>query len=128
MKLDLGTTQKTAVQEISQTLFEVEIQMHILHLQAVNNSYALHKALGDFYESLSGLNDDLVEKSYAKVGLPQYKSIEIKNNFQPAPYIKSKMEKIEEYKKSIKDGYIQQMVDNILEQFTHVIYKIEQLK
>jgi len=128
MKINLGPSTKTAIQEISQILFETEIQTHIIHLQAANKSYAEHKALGDFYESLGDLNDDLVEKSFAKIGMVQYKNIEIKNNLQPLPYIKSNMVKIEELRNSVKEGYIQQMVDNILETFAHTIYKLENLQ
>jgi len=124
------TTNTTyAVQVISQCLFEMEIQMHITHLQAVHKSFEIHNALGAFYESLGDLNDDLVEKSFAKAGLMlNYKNIPIVNNLEPLPYIKAEMSKIENEREKIKEGYIQQMVDNILETFAHVIYKLEKLQ
>lgn len=120
---------KEAVQNISQCLFEMEVQNHITHLQAVHKSFEIHNALGAFYEALGNLNDDLVEKSYPKTGiLSAYKSIPIKNLMEPLPYIKAEMAKIEIWRASIKEGYIQQMVDNILETFAHVIYKLENLQ
>lgn len=131
MKIDLGniSSTRTAVQNISQALFEVEIQIHIIHLQAYKKSFEIHSALSDFYESLGDLNDNLVEKSFPKTGLiDAYKSIPIKNNFDPLPYIQEKMSYIEEQRKSIKEGYIQQIVDNILEEFAHVIYKLINLQ
>ncbi len=131
MKIDLGSlsSTKTSVQNISQCLFEMEIQIHIIHLQAYKKSFETHNALGAFYESLGDLNDDLVEKSFPKTGLmDNYKSIPIRNNFDPFPYIQEKMSYIEEQRKGIKEGYIQQMVDNILETFAHVIYKLVNLQ
>lgn len=120
---------KSAVQNISQCLFEMEIQMHIIHLQAVYRSLETHLALGDFYSALGGLNDDLVEKSYPKTGIIDgYKDIKIKNNFNPLSMIKEEMAKIEKERERIKEGYIQQIVDNILETFGHVQYKLEQLQ
>ena len=123
------TGTKTAIQAISQCLFEMEIQTHIIHLQAIHKSFEIHNALGAFYDSLGGLNDDLVEKSYPKTGLLLgYTNIDIQNNIEPLSYIKAEMGKIEANRAQIKEGYIQQMVDNILEQFGHVIYKLENLQ
>ena len=127
--LKSGGSTREAVQNISQCLFEMEVQNHITHLQAVYKSFEIHNALGAFYESLGDLNDDLVEKSYAKTGiLSAYKAIPIKNLMEPLPYIKAEMAKIETWRASIKEGYIQQIVDNILETFAHVIYKLENLQ
>ena len=123
------TGTKQAIQAISQCLFEMEIQMHITHLQAVHKSFEIHNALGAFYEALGDLNDDLVEKSFPKTGiLNAYKNIEIMNSLEPLPYIKAEMASIEKNREGIKEGYIQQMVDNILETFGHVIYKLENLQ
>lgn len=122
-----GST-KAAVQAISQCLFEVEIQMHITHLQARDKSFPMHEALGAFYSSLADLNDDLVEKSYVKTGLMMnYTNMNIGNNIEPISYVKKEMAKIESMRTKVTEGYIQQMIDNILEQFAHVVYKLENL-
>jgi hypothetical protein len=126
-KVNSGT--KEAVQAISQCLFEMEIQMHITHLQAIHKKFVIHNALGDFYSALADLNDDLVEKSYCKTGiLDSYSNVTIVNNLEPLAYIKEEMETIQEHRASISEGYIQQIVDNILETFAHVIYKLENLQ
>lgn len=125
----ISSKTKDAVQSISQCLFEVEIQMHITHLQAIHKSFQIHNALGAFYESLGDLNDDLVEKSYCKTGIMCcYGNMTIANDLEPLPYIKKEMSKIESERSKISEGYIQQIVDNILEQFAHVIYKLENLQ
>lgn len=125
----VSTGTKEAVQAISQCLFEMEIQAHIIHLQQPNKSGWQHSALGEFYSALGDLNDDLVEKSYCKTGiLDNYANIEILNNMDPLEYIKEEMETIEQHRTKISEGYIQQMVDNILEVFAKVIFQLEQVK
>jgi len=123
-----NTTEKQAIQNISQCLFNAEIQMHITHLQAVHKSFEIHNALGAFYDALGDLNDELVEKSYAKVGImDKYKDMPMQNNLEPIPYIKAMMKEIETNRENITSGYIQQLTDNIIETVAHVIYKLENL-
>jgi len=121
--------EKQAVQAISQALFEAEVQLHITHLQAIKKSFEIHKALGDLYESLGDLNDELVEKSFPKTGLlVEYKPIPIQNNMDALPYVQGFLAKIERYRESLTSGYIQQMVDNIIEEISHTIYKLVNLQ
>lgn len=124
-----GSNTKSAVQNISQCLFEMEVQMHIIHLQAVYRSLETHLATGYLYEKLGDLNDSLVESSYAKTGLlDAYKDIKIKNNFNPLPLVREELAKIEKERDRIKEGYIQQIVDTIIETFANTVYKLEQLQ
>lgn len=120
---------KEAVQNISQCLFEQEVQGHILHLQAVYRSLETHLALEKYYSALGDLNDDLVEKAYPKTGIIDgYKTMPMKNNFNPLSMIKGEMAKIEKERERIKEGYLQQIVDNILELFAQTIFRLEQLQ
>lgn len=122
-------TEKSAVQNISQMLYNAEVQCHILHTEAVHKSFEIHNVLGAFYEALGDLNDDLIEKSYAKVGMiDKYVDIKIKNNIEPLPYVTGLFSAIEKQREAIKTGYIQQMVDNILETVAHCIYKLVNLQ
>lgn len=121
--------EKAAIQNISQLLYNAEVQCHIIHTEAVHKSFEIHNAIGSFYEALGGLNDDLVEKSFAKVGMiDKYTDIRIKNNIEPLPYVQALFAAIEKQRESIKTGYIQQMVDNILETIAHCIYKLVNLQ
>jgi len=129
MELNLKPSEKIAVQNISQYLFEAQVQMHIVHLQAFNKSLELHLSLKALYTSLGDLNDDLAEKSFPKTGLLlDYKSITIKNNFWPLPYITELLDKVEKQRESVKTPYIQQIVDNVIEAIAHSIYKITNLQ
>ena len=124
-----GSNTKSAVQNISQCLFEQEVQGHILHLQAVYRSLETHLAMEKYYSALGDLNDNLVEKAYPKTGIMDaYKDIPLKNNFNPLSMVKAEMVKIEKERERIKEGYLQQIVDNILEVFAQTIYRLEQLQ
>lgn len=127
--LDSVTTEKMAIQNISQLLFNAEIECHIVHLQAVHKSFEVHSALGELYSALGDLNDNLVEKSFAKVGiLDKYSDMKIKNNIEPLPYVQALFSAVEKQRESIKSGYIQQMVDNILETIAKTIYQLINLQ
>jgi hypothetical protein len=124
----LVNPQKDSIKEIVQLLIEAEVNLHILHLQSKNKSGWEHTALGDLYEALPDMLDDLVEKSYVKIGtITNYKSITIKEE-NPLSYVKSLMTSIETSRMGITTGYIQQMIDNILEKIAHTIYKLENVK
>lgn len=128
-RITTGNSEKQAIQNISQALFNAEIQLHITHLQAVHKSFEIHNALGAYYEQLGEFNDDLVEKSYCKVGmLDSYGNMPMVNNLEPLPYIKSLMATIERNRGFVSYGYIQQIIDNILDATAHVIYKLENLQ
>lgn len=122
-------TEKLAVQNISQLLFQAEVQLHILHLQAVRRQLEIHLAIGELYSALGDLNDDLVEKSYPKVGLlEKYSDIPIKNLVEPLPFVQGLMAAVEKQRGAIKTGYIQQLVDNCIEPIAHCIYKLINLQ
>lgn len=122
-------SEKVSIQALSQMLYNAEIQLHILHTQAVKKSFEIHSAIGGLYEALGDLNDALVEKSFVIVGcLDKYKDMKIGNNIDPLPYVQSLFGNIQEQRKYIKTGYIQQMVDNILETVAHCIYKLINLQ
>jgi DNA-binding ferritin-like protein len=126
MNLD---SRRTAVLNISQILFEAEIQTHIIHLLAKDKSYSQHQALGEFYESLGDMNDDLVEKYQGKYSpLNGYKSIPIKDYIEPIIYLTDVLKRIEASRKSLQEGYLEQLVDNIIEQIAKTLYKLKNLK
>lgn len=125
IKTKFGDSQKSAILNIAQLLFKSEVQGHITHLQAVGKSYATHVALGEFYTSLADLRDNLVEKYQGKYGiLKGYKSIDVKDDMEPISFVQGVLSDIETNRTSITDGYLQQLVDNIIEQYTETLYKL----
>lgn len=49
--------------------FEARTQAHLWHLSAIQNSYALHVALSEFYEGIVGLTDTFAEGYQGVYGL-----------------------------------------------------------
>lgn len=129
LSASLVNPQRDAVKEIAQMLFEAEIVLHVLHLQSKNKNGWEHTALGELYEAVPNLVDDIVEKSYAVVGtITQYKSISIQENISSLSYVKSLFTRLEIERNKITTGYIQQMVDNAIEQVAKCIYRLENVK
>ncbi len=61
------TVKSTVVAKFISTLFHSREQAHILHLQT--DSYAQHKALNKYYESIVDLADKYVETYQGKYGI-----------------------------------------------------------
>jgi hypothetical protein len=61
------SSKSATVAKFISVLFHSREQAHILHLQT--NSYAQHKALGKYYESIVDLADKYVETYQGKYGL-----------------------------------------------------------
>jgi len=115
------------VQEFVGALFEIETTAHIAHLQTT--SYAQHMALNELYTSIVDWRDDFCESYTGKYGI--IKDIPIKKEPEGQDmilYIKRKALAFEEYEKSLKDGYLQQIVQSVIELIYSTIYKLKNLK
>lgn len=128
--LTSSSNKANPVQDIANLLFEAEIVTHITHLQAKNKSYAEHIALGEFYEAIGELNDSLIEKSYVDYGIINNYNITVNNStlIDCCTYLRNLRTKVMEKREQISIGFIEQMVDNIIEQISHTIYKLDNLK
>lgn len=109
------------------TLFEIEITSHIAHLQTT--SYSQHKALDGLYKDIVELRDSYCEAYFGKYSI--IKDIPIKKEPEGQDmivYLKKKVTAFEEYEKSLKDGYLQQIVQSVIELIYSTIYKLKNLK
>ena len=115
------------VQEFVGALFEIETTAHIAHLQTT--SYAQHMALNTLYEDIVDWRDKFCESYIGKYGI--IKDIPIKKEPEGQDmilYIKRKALAFEEYEKSLKDGFLQQIVQSAIELIYSTIYKLKNLK
>ena len=63
----IETTEPNNLTNVASELMQARTQFHIWHLQSTGvSSYAIHMAIGGFYESLTGFIDSLVETSQGK--------------------------------------------------------------
>lgn len=111
-------------------LFHSRNQVHVFHLQT--KSFAEHKALNDYYDDVVDIIDGLVESYQGKYDLltsyESYKILNYESNEQLLKYFKELESNIEENRKTIKDSYLQNQIDNAVELINSTIYKLKFLK
>ena len=111
-------------------LFHSRNQVHVFHLQT--KSFAEHKALNDYYDDIVDIIDGLVESYQGKYDIltsyESYKILNYESNEQLLKYFKELENNIEENRKSNKDSYIQNQIDNAVELINSTIYKLKFLK
>jgi len=104
-----------------------QTQVHIFHLGT--KSYAEHKALQKYYESVGDLTDGLVESYQGKYGLltnyKSYKNQSYKNKNQVLKYFTGLLSMIEEKRDCCDDSYIQNQIDTVQELIYSTMYKLK---
>lgn len=114
-----------SIAELGALLLEARNNTHIFHLKT--RSYAQHMALGSFYEGILDLFDKLIESYQGKYGIVSGypKSIRLDENSNPVKYIEMVLSELESYRKDFKDGWIQQLIDDMIELTTSTLYKLK---
>lgn len=111
------------------TLMQSRNQAHIYHLQT--SSYAQHKALQKYYESIVDLIDGLVESFQGRYGLLRgYKMAgTIKEDGNAAVYFEGLAKFIETIRTQLpQDSYIQNQVDEVVSLVESTKYKLKFLQ
>ena len=103
------------VEMVSKLRFSVE-QTQVYHWQS--QSYAEHIALNEYYDGKYG-----IQKGYRLFEVRDYSTPEEVINF-----LKKLDEDVEMLRQSIKETYIQNQIDNVLQLIETTVYKLENLK
>ena len=106
------------------TLLHASTNAHILHWQT--KSYAEHVALGEFYEAMPGLIDDLVEATQGLTG----EIIQFPADYYPPA--ENGLTELKELRESFEDNRnvmpvnseIQNLLDNIGDQIDSTLYRL----
>lgn len=120
---------KTLVELVMDLLHSATVA-HIMHWQT--ESYAAHKALGEFYEAMPGLVDDLVEayQGKTKVILRQFPTGE--ENYEqitPLAYMEYLSKELDEGRDLFgDDSEIQNLVDSVADLIDSTMYKLRRFK
>lgn len=116
------------IQEFLKYLFEIEITAHIAHLQT--KSYAQHTALNTLYDDIVDLRDRFIESYQGKYGIiTEYeKTINVNEGKNMSVYLREVSVKIENYRLTLTDGFLQQITDDILELIYSTKYKLDNLR
>lgn len=116
--------------EMVSKLFHSRTQAHVFHLQT--KSYAEHIALNGYYDGIVTLVDGVIESYQGKYGIiGKYTSYNIENydnNSQVIKYFQGLEKDIENLRDSVKDSYLQNQIDTIVELINSTIYKLKFLK
>lgn len=111
------------VQEFATSLFEIRINAHIAHLQT--KSFAQHKALDELYNGIVDHTDTFLESYQGQFGIVTgYKPMTIKEGLDMKGYLNSCVKEFKDFRGTLVDGYLQQLVDNIIEFLYGIIYKL----
>ena len=123
------------MKDLASILLHSQTQTHIYHLRVKGNgSYAAHKALQKYYESIDVLVDMLVESYQGKNGLVYFDQVdEIDNNASIENILKyfdkliSIIDKLRKGKE-IEDSFIQNQIDAVVDLLYSTKYKLENLE
>ena len=117
------------VEMVSKLRFSVE-QTQVYHWQS--QSLSEHKALNRYYDGIPDIVDGIVESYQGKYGIQTgYKMFELRDYSSPEEvinFLKKIVEDVESLRQSIKESYIQNQIDNVIELTETTIYKLENLK
>ena len=103
-------------------LFQSRDTIHIAHLQTV--SYAEHKALNEYYDSLLNLTDGLLETYFGTIGKRINIKIPASEYVNPQQHLKQLMDYVKKHRGvfGIENTHLQNIVDEILALIAKTLY------
>jgi hypothetical protein len=111
-------------------LLHSRTQIHIYHLQT--KSFAVHKALNDYYDGVVDIFDGLVESYQGKHGIIENYKCDGYDNYSSVnsaiEYLQKLDKTIETSRKSVKESFIQNQIDTAQELIYSTIYKLKFLE
>lgn len=131
-KLTPTKTNAGSVEEFVSKLFASRDIMHMRHLNPTKSglpsSYAEHKALNEYYDSLIDFIDSFVESYQGKHGLLEFEILRT-NSEEPISHLSALVKYIEDNKDSIfPDSYLNNQVDELISLIYSTLYKLKYLK
>ena len=110
-------------------LLHSRTQAHIFHWQTL--SFAEHSALNTYYDGIVELVDGLVETYQGKYGIirgySNYSLLEYTDKNQLIIYFEALVNKVTFLRQGIKDSYLQNQIDTIMEILESTLYKLKNL-
>ena len=119
------------MEELASLLLQSRTQTHSFHLGVKGmGSHSAHLALGEYYDSIGGLIDGLVETYQGKEGLIQLSGIgtldknnDIKNIIKYFETLCGMVARLRQNPK-LKDSWIQNEIDNVVSLLYRTKYKL----
>lgn len=103
-------------------LFQSRDTIHIAHLQTT--SYAEHKALNGYYDSLLNLTDDLLESYFGTIGKRINFKIPASEYVNPQQHLKQLMDYVKKHRNvfGADNTHLQNIIDEILALISKTLY------
>jgi len=116
------------INQLVSTLFASRTQAHIFHLQT--RSFAQHKALQKYYDSIIDIVDGLIESYQGKYGIIRgYTSPAVfREDDDTVKYFEGLVKFVELNRERLpQDSYLQNQVDEIVSLIEATLYKLKNL-
>ena len=130
MKLPIVKKENMTPNEFFGKLFQIRNQIHLTHLKVTGvGSYASHKALNKFYDSILDLTDSLIESYQGKYGIIDITVPEAKAG-EPISIIQSLASLVDggSVWSTFQDSWSRNQLDEISTLCYSTLYKLKNLK
>ena len=122
-----GMDKTVDISKFIATLMMSRTYTHLAHLKT--GSYAAHKALNDLYDGLVGYLDSFAEAAQGEFGKLDIPYINMIGNVDsPSKAIASHLKTLEKLGEGCSQGYLKNIVDEIVALYRSTLYKLNELK
>lgn len=115
------------IEELVEKVFAARNEAHVAHW--ATKSFAEHMALGEFYDNIIDLIDRLVEAYQGHYGLIEVKRLETDLETDVLTWLNRDVQWIAKHREDISGGVrsLENIIDEISDQYLSTIYKLENL-
>lgn len=121
-----GITANPTVAALIMQLFHARTNAHVMHLRT--RSFAVHKALNEFYDEIVDLTDNLAESYQGRYGIQDYPELPFKPENDPIMMIRGLRRYIDDNRMAMcEHSELQNAIDEIVTLLNTTLYKLENL-
>jgi len=121
-----GISANPTVAALIMQLFHARTNAHVMHLRT--RSYAVHKALNEFYDEIVDLTDDLAESYQGRYGIQDYPELPFKPETDPVMMVRGLRRYIDDNRMAMcEHSELQNAIDEIVSLLNSTLYKLENL-
>ena len=132
MKFSINEAQSDVISEFASVLVMGIAAAHVHHWNTIGpGSFAAHQAMGEFYDELPVLADDVIEaclQDESKIFLEKQALFVGESPLALVEYIQARVKEIRQKPGFPQDSEIQNLVDAIGGLCFHTIFKLKRLK
>ena len=122
-----GMDKTVDISKFIATLMMSRTYTHLAHLKT--GSYAAHKALNDLYDGLVGYLDSFAEAAQGEFGKLDIPYINMIGNVDsPSKAVASHLKDLEKLGEACSQGYLKNIVDEVVALYRSTLYKLNELK